>query len=99
MGDLETLTKQLKEEKAMLEEAKKLRDEIEKDVGLLKELLQSEKDTQDTLLDRFEELSRESSASMKENNTKVKKLRDQHKKDMKAQEKKKVDKKKGAKKK
>lgn len=82
------LLQQIEEEKAKLEEAKKVCTDLEKDIENMKEQLVKERQQHETLLDRFDEISRDTANTMKENNAKVKKLKDQHKKDMKAEDKK-----------
>mgnify|MGYP005993940853 CR=1 FL=1 len=88
------ILEQLEEEKKKLEDAKNTCQQLEQEISDMKEQLQKERQQHEILLDRFEEISRDTANTMKENNVKVKKLRDKHKKDMKAGEKKRSDKKK-----
>lgn|SRR3990167_2663234 len=81
MEELDLLADQLTIEKRNLEEAKKLCSDLEKEIASVKERGVLEKDQHDVLLDRFDDLTRETANLMKENNAKVKKLREQHKKD------------------
>merc|ERR1712137_232923 len=82
------LIKQLEEEKAKLEEAKKLVSDLERDIVATKERMQVERDLHEGLIDRFEQLSKETANIMKENGAKAKKMKDQQKKDMKQLDKK-----------
>lgn len=88
------LLKQLEEEKAKLEEAKKLVSDLERDIVATKERMQVERDLHEGLIDRFEQLSKETANIMKENGARAKKLKDQQKKDMKQLDKKTAKKKK-----
>merc|ERR1712130_56142 len=88
------LLKQLEEEKTKLEEAKKLVSDLERDIVATKERMQVERDLHEGLIDRFEQLSKETANIMKENGAKAKKMKDQQKKDMKQLDKKTAKKKK-----
>merc|ERR1712137_27192 len=71
-----------------LEEAKKLVSDLERDIVATKERMQVERDLHEGLIDRFEQLSKETANIMKENGAKAKKMKDQQKKDMKQLDKK-----------
>ena len=79
---------QLGEEKAKLEEAKKLLGDLERDIVATKERIQVERDHHESLLDQFEEISKDTTNIMKENSAKVKKMWGQSKKDVKSLDKK-----------
>jgi predicted nuclease with TOPRIM domain len=83
------LLQQLQEETNKLEEARKMVSDLEREVVEAKERIQVEREQQEALLDRFEELTRDCGITMKENYAKVKKIREQHKKDIKTADKKK----------
>ena len=97
--DVDILKQQLDEERSKHENAKKLLADLEQEIQNLEEQLNNEREENEKVVDKFEVLTREAATAMKDHNAKVKKLKEQLKKDQKAAEKKKKDDKKDTKKK
>ena len=85
---MEGLEDQLNEEKAKCEEVKQLCTDLEREIESLKAQLVKEREKHDNILTKFDNLTRESATTLKDHNTKVKKLREHYKKELKATEKK-----------
>eukprot|EP00276_Gloeochaete_wittrockiana_P022402 CAMPEP_0184360432 /NCGR_PEP_ID=MMETSP1089-20130417/124936_1 /TAXON_ID=38269 ORGANISM="Gloeochaete wittrockiana, Strain SAG46.84" /NCGR_SAMPLE_ID=MMETSP1089 /ASSEMBLY_ACC=CAM_ASM_000445 /LENGTH=98 /DNA_ID=CAMNT_0026699617 /DNA_START=73 /DNA_END=366 /DNA_ORIENTATION=+ len=92
--DNDILKEQLEEEKRKNEEAKAMLAELKKELEELEQMVVKEREEHEATIDLFEQVTHGTTSVLKEQSARVKKMKDQFKKDLKSSDKKKKDKKK-----
>ena len=97
LDDTDILKQQLDEEKRKNEEAKTLLADIKKEVDDLELLIAKEREEHEAAIDLFDQATHSTASVLKDQAARVKKMKEQFKKDLKSSDKKKKDKKKAKK--